>query len=51
MFQNPDYANQCVVGFSAVLFALKVLADHYESKVGETVNHFGYQIPKRLATW
>ncbi len=40
-----------MVGFSAVLFAMKVLVNYYDSQPGETENQFGYEIPKRMAVW
>ena len=50
--QDFSYMEQCAVGFSAVLFAMKVLVNHYETKhPDETVVQFGYNIPKSLAVW
>ena len=43
--------NQCAVGFSGVLFALKVLVNHHFSDPDETSHTFGFDIPKKAAVW
>ena len=45
------YMHQCAVGFSAVLFALKVLVNHYDYDPNQTEDQFGWPVPKRLAIW
>ncbi len=48
---QPSLERQCVVGFSGVLFALKVLTNHLSSSPGETETYFGYDVPRRMAVW
>ncbi|KAG8445300.1 hypothetical protein GDO86_010185 [Hymenochirus boettgeri] len=46
---DPSYKMQCAVGFSGVLFALKVLNNHYHP--GGSSNVFGILIPNKYACW
>lgn len=46
---DPTYTMQCAVGFSGVLFALKVLNNYYYP--GGSTNVFGIQIPNKYACW
>lgn len=46
---DPSYRMQCAVGFSGVLFALKVLNNHYYP--GGSTNVFGIQVPNKYACW
>ncbi|XP_018423876.1 PREDICTED: rhomboid-related protein 4 [Nanorana parkeri] len=46
---DPAYKMQCAVGFSGVLFALKVLNNHYHP--GGSTNVFGFQVPNKYACW
>ncbi|KAK7806736.1 hypothetical protein U0070_003915 [Myodes glareolus] len=49
-FMNePDFRRNCAVGFSGVLFALKVLSNHYCP--GGFVNVLGFPVPNRFACW
>lgn len=49
-FMNePDFRRSCAVGFSGVLFALKVLNNHYFP--GGFVNVLGFPVPNRYACW
>ncbi|KAL6052557.1 hypothetical protein STEG23_025307, partial [Scotinomys teguina] len=49
-FMNqPDFRRNCAVGFSGVLFALKVLNNHYCP--GGFVNILGFPVPNRFACW
>ncbi|XP_036029261.1 rhomboid-related protein 4 isoform X2 [Onychomys torridus] len=49
-FMNqPDFRKSCAVGFSGVLFALKVLSNHYCP--GGFVNVLGFPVPNRFACW
>lgn len=49
-FMNePDFKRNCAVGFSGVLFALKVLSNHYYP--GGFVNILGFPVPNRFACW
>ena len=44
LFDNPEYLFTCAVGFSAVIFALKVITTHYTpDQAGSTV--FGLLLP------
>ncbi|XP_063297075.1 rhomboid-related protein 4 isoform X1 [Pelobates fuscus] len=47
--QDPSYNMQCAVGFSGVLFALKVLNNHYHP--GGSTNVFGFQVPNKYSCW
>ncbi|EDL75505.1 hypothetical LOC316557, isoform CRA_b [Rattus norvegicus] len=46
---QPDFKRNCAVGFSGVLFALKVLSNHYCP--GGFVNILGFPVPNRFACW
>lgn len=46
---DPSYNKQCAVGFSGVLFALKVLKTHYHP--GGNSYLMGLAIPNRYACW
>ncbi|XP_073530800.1 rhomboid-related protein 4 isoform X1 [Phyllobates terribilis] len=46
---DPSYKMQCAVGFSGVLFALKVLNNHYYP--GGYSNVFGINVPNKYACW
>ncbi|XP_063772089.1 rhomboid-related protein 4 isoform X1 [Pseudophryne corroboree] len=46
---DPLYTLQCAVGFSGVLFALKVLNNHYHP--GGAYNFFGFLIPNKYSCW
>uniref|UniRef100_A0A6I8RGR3 Rhomboid domain-containing 1 n=1 Tax=Xenopus tropicalis TaxID=8364 RepID=A0A6I8RGR3_XENTR len=46
---DPSYKMQCAVGFSGVLFALKVLNNYYHP--GGSSNVFGILIPNKYACW
>ncbi|XP_065136751.1 rhomboid-related protein 4-like [Paramisgurnus dabryanus] len=47
--EDTTYSLQCAVGFSGVLFALKVVHNHYES--GRTSYIMGVPIASRYACW
>ncbi|KAG3275406.1 rhomboid-related protein 4 isoform X1 [Ictidomys tridecemlineatus] len=49
LMDEPDYRRNCAVGFSGVLFALKVLNNHYCP--GGFVNIWGFPVPNRFACW
>ncbi|KAM4771927.1 rhomboid-related protein 4 [Rhinophrynus dorsalis] len=46
---DPSYKIQCAVGFSGVLFALKVLNNHYHP--GGSSNVFGLRVPNKYSCW
>ncbi|XP_077344321.1 rhomboid-related protein 4 [Lithobates pipiens] len=46
---DPSYKMQCAVGFSGVLFALKVLNNHYHP--GGSSSVFGFHVPNKYACW
>ncbi|XP_060479942.1 rhomboid-related protein 4 isoform X2 [Panthera onca] len=49
-FMNePGFRRNCAVGFSGVLFALKVLNNHYCP--GGFANVLGFPVPNRFACW
>ncbi|XP_071076829.1 rhomboid-related protein 4 isoform X2 [Desmodus rotundus] len=47
--EEPGFKMNCAVGFSGVLFALKVLSNHYCP--GGFVNVLGFPVPNRFACW
>ncbi|XP_055977772.1 rhomboid-related protein 4 [Sorex fumeus] len=49
LMDEPDFRRNCAVGFSGVLFALKVLNNHYCP--GGFVNVLGFPVPNRFACW
>uniref|UniRef100_A0A8P0SF88 Rhomboid-related protein 4 n=2 Tax=Canis lupus familiaris TaxID=9615 RepID=A0A8P0SF88_CANLF len=46
---EPGFRRNCAVGFSGVLFALKVLNNHYCP--GGFANILGFPVPNRFACW
>ncbi|NWI69905.1 RHBL4 protein, partial [Todus mexicanus] len=49
ILDDPSYGMTCAVGFSGVLFALKVLNNHYNP--GRVSNVLGLPIPSKYACW
>ena len=49
MFDSLSYFKTCAVGFSGVIFALKVVTTHLEPAGVTSV--FGIPVPKRIAVW
>ncbi|XP_053169203.1 rhomboid-related protein 4 isoform X2 [Hemicordylus capensis] len=49
LLDDPRYKYSCAVGFSGVLFALKVLNNHYHP--GGTSNIMGINVSNRYACW
>lgn len=49
LMNQPDFKRNCAIGFSGVLFALKVLSNHYCP--GGFVNILGFPVPNRFACW
>ncbi|POI28680.1 hypothetical protein CIB84_007570, partial [Bambusicola thoracicus] len=49
ILNDPSYEMSCAVGFSGVLFALKVLNNHYNP--GRVSSVLGLQIPSKYACW
>lgn len=47
--QDQSYSMQCAVGFSGVLFALKVLCNHYHP--GGMTYVMGVPVPNRYSSW
>lgn len=46
---DPSYSVQCAVGFSGVLFALKILGNHYHP--GDVTYVMGFPVANRYASW
>ncbi|XP_075058056.1 rhomboid-related protein 4 isoform X2 [Mixophyes fleayi] len=46
---DPSYTFQCAVGFSGVLFGLKVLNNYYHP--GGAHNFYGFRVPNKYACW
>ncbi|XP_045619967.2 rhomboid-related protein 4 [Procambarus clarkii] len=49
IFETYSYMRQCAIGFSGVLFALKVLTTHYEGGASHYVH--GILVPTKYAVW
>ncbi|XP_077682689.1 rhomboid-related protein 4 isoform X2 [Eretmochelys imbricata] len=49
LLNDPSYKMNCAVGFSGVLFALKVLNNHHHP--GGTSNIMGIHVSRRYACW
>uniref|UniRef100_A0A8D0BIG0 Rhomboid domain containing 1 n=1 Tax=Salvator merianae TaxID=96440 RepID=A0A8D0BIG0_SALMN len=49
LFDNASYKQNCAVGFSGVLFALKVLNNHYHP--GGSSNIMGINVSNKYACW
>ncbi|CAF1104419.1 unnamed protein product [Didymodactylos carnosus] len=49
LFENPSFASQCAIGFSAVIFALKVITTHYTPADRHYV--WGIPVPTKYAVW
>ncbi|GLH10794.1 Rhomboid domain-containing protein 1 [Gryllus bimaculatus] len=49
IFDNPFYLQQCAIGFSGVIFALKVVTSGEEPFGNASVG--GFVVPTRLAAW
>ncbi|XP_015726883.1 rhomboid-related protein 4 isoform X2 [Coturnix japonica] len=49
ILDDPSYEMSCAVGFSGVLFALKVLNNHYNP--GRVSSVLGFRIPSKYACW
>nr|XP_057936096.1 rhomboid-related protein 4 [Doryrhamphus excisus] len=47
--QDQSYSNACAVGFSGVIFALKVLSNHYYP--GGVTYVMGFPVSNRYASW
>lgn len=47
--KDPSYIRQCAVGFSGVLFALKVINNHYFP--GGVAHVFGFPVANKYACW
>ncbi|KAG0714015.1 Rhomboid-related protein 4 [Chionoecetes opilio] len=48
-YDDYSYMKQCAIGFSSVIFALKVLTTYYERSPYSSV--FGVAIPSKYAVW
>jgi len=46
-----SYMQQCAIGFSGVLFALKVVNSCNYSQIGERESFFGFLLPVKYAVW
>ena len=50
LMDDPGYLTQGSIGFSGVLFALKVIANN-EEKSRTGFNQFGFDVPRKMAVW
>lgn len=48
-FEDYSYMKTCAIGFSGVIFALKVLTTHYERRANRQV--YGIYVPSGYAVW
>ena len=51
VLEDPGYLTQGSIGFSGVLFALKVVANHEDDGERSSYNQFGFDVPRRMAVW
>lgn len=50
-YLDLDFADHCAVGFSGVIFALKVLTTHYDSNYTNQIMGIPLMMPARYAVW
>ena len=51
LLENTTLINQCAIGFSGVLFAMKVVNIHHGNLEQERQSYFGFLVPLRYAVW
>merc|ERR1719150_1544116 len=51
LLEDYSIMRQCAIGFSGVLFALKVVNSHHSHREEETPSFFGFFVPVRQAMW
>ena len=51
LLENNALINQCAIGFSGVLFAMKVVNIHHGHLEEERQSYFGFLVPLRYAVW
>eukprot|EP00092_Neocalanus_flemingeri_P001620 GFUD01001727.1.p1 GENE.GFUD01001727.1~~GFUD01001727.1.p1 ORF type:complete len:545 (+),score=93.94 GFUD01001727.1:155-1789(+) len=48
---DPSLMRQCAIGFSGVLFAMKVVNNQYQQDGNARTSYFGFLIPMKYAVW
>ena len=51
LLEDPRLMSECAIGFSGVLFAMKVLNVHYGNQEQQPTSFFGFVVPMRWAVW
>ena len=51
LLESPALLNQCAIGFSGVLFAMKVVNIHHGRLEEQRESYFGFLVPLRYAVW
>lgn len=51
ILEDPGLMSQCAIGFSGVLFAMKVVNMHYSNREQERTSFFGFLVPMKMAVW
>ena len=51
VLEDPGLMSQCAIGFSGVLFALKVVNMHYSNTEHHQTSFFGWLVPLKMAVW
>lgn len=51
LFGDPTIMRQCAIGFSGVLFAMKVINNSHEDRGHSRTSFFGFLIPMKYAVW
>ena len=51
VLEDPTLMTECAIGFSGVLFAMKVVNIHHSNQEQERTSFFGFLVPMRYAVW
>ena len=51
LLEDHSLMTQCAIGFSGVLFGMKVLNIHYSNQEQQRTSFFGFLVPMKFAVW
>jgi len=51
VLEDVSLLHQCAIGFSGVLFAMKVVNIHYSNQEEQPTSFFGFLVPMKYAVW
>lgn len=51
LLEDHSLMTQCAIGFSGVLFGMKVLNTHYSNQEQQRTSFFGFLVPMKFAVW